>query len=215
MDKFDELVAVVETLLSPEGCPWDREQSLQSIRPYLIEEVYEIVEAIDLDDNEHISEEIGDVFFQLVFLCKLAERDQRFDLSATLKTIAEKLIRRHPHIFGEKKVESMEELHAQWDEIKKNEEGKSSRQSLLDDIPQQLPALAKAQKMLDKFKKTQFTWNVSVQSSIEAIDTEDQLGEALLALVNQASQKGLNAKHALLRKITLLEEEFRQWEKHR
>lgn len=213
MQKFDEFVSIIEKLLSPDGCPWDREQSLQSIRPYLIEELYEIVEAIDLDDNIQISEEIGDVFFHLVFLCKLAERDQRFTLNDTLKTITEKLIRRHPHVFGEKKVESMEKLYDQWEEIKKEEKGKSSRKSMLDDIPKELPALAKAHKMIGKFNKIEFPWDCPEYRANANIETEEELGNALLALVNQANSKGLNAKHALLKKLTHLEHQFREWEK--
>lgn len=213
MQDFDDLVGVVERLLAPDGCPWDREQTLASIRPFLIEEVYEIVEAIDLDENELISEEIGDVLFQLVFLCKLAERDGRFTLHQSLQKVTEKLIRRHPHIFGEKQLKSVDEVLEQWDEIKKGEAGKSSRKSALDDIPKDLPGLARAQKMINKIRKTEF--ELPKPQAIGNVNNEDELGKALMNLVQHASEKGLNAKHALLKQLALLEKQFRHWEKNK
>jgi len=213
VQNFDELIHIVEKLLSPEGCQWDREQTFSSLRPYLIEEVYEIIEAIDLDDNSKIIEEVGDVFFHLVFICKLAERDKRFVLTDTLHSITEKLIRRHPHVFGSVKLESVDEVVAQWESIKKLEKGKDSRKSLLDDIPKDLPLLAKTQKMLAKFAKLDFVEALSKKvEHLPDFKNENELGEVLYALVKKADEQGLNATHALLKKLTELEKEFRQIE---
>jgi len=212
MENFDELIQTVEKLISPEGCQWDREQTLESLRPYLIEEVYEIIEAIDLNDNALISEEVGDVFFHLVFICKLAERDGRFNVEQALKMITEKLIRRHPHVFEDIKLDSMDEILAQWDAIKKLEKGKSSRKSLLDDIPKDLPTLAKAQKMVGKFCKVGFDLVDRNEKEIPDFEDEDQLGSVLYSIVEKAHRQGLNAKLALLKKINQLEKEFRAWE---
>lgn len=213
MREFDKLTEVVEKLLSPEGCQWDREQTLQSLRPYLIEEIYEIIEAIDLDDNAKIFEEVGDVFFHLVFICKLAQRDNRFELKDALEEITEKLIRRHPHVFGSMKLESVDEVIEQWEAIKRLEKGKSCRKSVLDDIPKGLPVLAKAQKMIAKLNKTDFAdSNASVQTPLLDFEDEDQLGILLYDIAKQAEVKGLNAKHALLKKITHVEKQFREWE---
>lgn len=210
MKNFDELIEIVERLLAPDGCPWDREQTVTSLRPYLIEEVYEIVEAIDLDDNTKISEEVGDVFFHLVFICKLAEKEGRFTLAHTLQSIADKLIRRHPHVFGEAQIESVDEVVAQWELIKKKE--KSDRKSALDDIPKDLPALAKAQKMLSKFNKLGFEWEKAAYLDMESLKSEEEWGTLLLTLVMHASKQGINAKHALLKKLTQLEKAFRDQE---
>ena len=212
MKNFDELIGIVERLLAPDGCPWDREQTVSSLRPYLIEEVYEIVEAIDLDDNAKISEEVGDVFFHLVFICKLAEKEGRFTLAQPLQSIINKLIRRHPHVFGEVQIESVEEVVKQWEVIKSQEKEKAHRKSALDDIPKDLPALAKAQKMLNKFDKKGFEWEKAPSLDIESQKNEEEWGTLLLTVVKHASKQGINAKHALLKKLTQLEKAFREWE---
>lgn len=101
MREFDELIEIIDRLLGPDGCPWDKEQTLQSLRSSVLEEVCEVIEAIDLNDNAHIKEELGDLFFNTIFLCKIAEKEKRFTVTEILKELNEKLIRRHPHVFGE------------------------------------------------------------------------------------------------------------------
>ena len=211
---FNELIQIVEKLLSPEGCQWDRDQTLPSLRPYLIEEVYEIVEAIDLDDNAKILEEVGDVFFHLVFICKLAEKENRFTMQIALQSIIDKLIRRHPHVFGSVKLQTVDEVVEQWEAIKKLEKNNQSRKSLLDDIPKDLPALAKAHKIAAKFNKSHFT-STTLQNENPILDfeNEEQLGLLLYHIVSKAEKQGLNTQHALLKKLTQAEQEFRNNEK--
>lgn len=206
MKDFDDLVHVMDRLLAPDGCPWDREQTLQTLRQFLVEEVYEIIEAIDLNDHHLLSEEIGDVFFQLVFLCKLAERDKLFTLNESLQLITQKMILRHPHIFEKAEDKSVQEVLDQWEEIKKKE--KSHRTSIMDDIPKGLPALSRAQKMLGKFKKAGFDWKEKCFQD----NVEDAFGLRLLELVKEGSEEGINAEVALLKQLSHLERQFRDME---
>ncbi|WP_068468021.1 MazG family protein [Candidatus Protochlamydia phocaeensis] len=208
MDDFKALIIIIERLLAPDGCPWDREQTLQSMRRSLVEETYEVIEAIDLNDNHQIEEELGDLFFNAIFLSKLAERDNRFSLEDVLKQIAAKLIRRHPHIFGEAQVGTAEEVLKQWEEIKKKEKGEAQPQSALDNIPKDLPSLARAYKMLKKFEKAGF----SLPRPNEQTSEEDRLGLALLELVQHGIRKGIDAEHALRRLLSHLNQQFRAWE---
>ena len=154
MREFDELIEILERLLGPDGCPWDKVQTLQTLRSTILEEVCEVIEAINLNDDAHIKEELGDLFLNIVLLSKIAEKENRFPVTAVLKELNEKLIRRHPHVFADgKKIHTVDELHEQWDLIKKDEKGKEKRKSVLDGISKQLPALARAQKALKRMKK--------------------------------------------------------------
>ncbi len=144
MKEFDELVCIVESLLGPEGCPWDRKQTLGSVRRYLIEEAYEVIEAINDEHNENIAEELGDLFFNVVFLCKLGEKEKRLTSRQVLKGVIDKLIRRHPHVFEEKKDMNPEEVVKQWNEIKRTE--KAAAKNPFDSIPKDLPYLVKSTK---------------------------------------------------------------------
>lgn len=207
MNEFRSLIDVLERLLAPDGCPWDREQTLQSMRSSLVEETFEVIEAIDLNDNRLIEEELGDLLFNAVFLCLLAEREKRFTLQETLKHITAKLIRRHPHIFGEGRLSTSEEVLKQWDEIKKKEK-KDERQSALDGIPKDLPALAKAHKFAKKLASQHFT----SQANLEALSPEEQAGDLLWKTVQSLSQQGIQAEHALRKRLAQIESEFRKWE---
>ena len=183
MDDFNQLLAIVERLLAPNGCPWDREQTLMSMRGSLLEEANEVIEAINLDNNLHIEEELGDLFFNAVFLSKLAEKDHRFTLEQVLRHIAAKLIRRHPHIFGQEQVLTSQEVLHQWDEIKKKEKPGS------DEIPTSFPALVRAQKIIKKKRHV----------PLEASDDELKLGLELFELVRKCQEKGIDAEQALKR----------------
>lgn len=122
MQEFQSLIDIIERLLAPDGCPWDREQTTRSMRSCLIEETNEVIEAIDHDDNRQMEEELGDLLFNVVFLCRLAEKEGRFNLKDVLQSIIAKLIRRHPHVFGEGKIlATTEEVLKQWKEIKEQE----------------------------------------------------------------------------------------------
>lgn len=213
MREFDELMEIIDRLLGPEGCPWDREQTLQSLRSSVLEEVCEVIEAIDLNDNAHIQEELGDLLFNAVFLCKIAEKEKRFLVVSILKELNEKLIRRHPHVFGEgKKIHTVDELYEQWNRIKKEEKGKEIRKSALDGISKHLPVLARAQKVLKKLEKASYPTQVS-ETVLPAINHEKELGEHLLSLVKLAQEKGLDAEHALRSALAHLEKDFLLYEK--
>jgi MazG family protein len=146
MEKLDRLLEVADTLLGPNGCPWDLQQTLQSLQPYLLEEAHELIESIDLKDPVKMREELGDVFYTLIFIAKLGEKEGFFTLSESLESITEKLIRRHPHIFSDCKVEGADEVMRNWEAIKKKE----GRKTLFEGIPPTLPSLSRAQKMIAK-----------------------------------------------------------------
>ncbi|CUI17086.1 MazG family protein [Candidatus Protochlamydia naegleriophila] len=208
MDDFKKLVTIIERLLAPDGCPWDREQTLHSMRSSLIEETYEVVEAIDLDDAEKMKEELGDLCFNVAFLSKLAEKEGRFSLQDVLQEIAEKLIRRHPHIFAEAKIGTADEVLKQWEAIKRKEKGENSVKSALDGIPKDLPSLARAQKVIKRFQKAGFEWQ---EASIPS-QSEDVFAQDLLDLIKRGVQNGLDAETALRKTLSQIEQQFRVWE---
>lgn len=211
MQEFQQLLEIIDTLLGPNGCPWDREQTMKSIRSDLIEESCELVDAIDSDDNHHIQEELGDALFVVVFLSKLAEKEKRSHIKDVLAELNTKLIRRHPHVFGEAKIKTIDELTTQWNSIKSSEKGKTHRKSALDSIPKGLPALARAKKVSKKIKDTNFKDVPKVQSLPEFAD-ERELGKILYAMVEKANAQGLDAEHALRQALVSVETNFREFE---
>ncbi len=205
MNDFQALVHVIERLLAPDGCPWDREQTLQSMRSSLVEETYEVIEAINDQNDPHLEEELGDLLFNVLFLCKLGEKEQRLTLAGVLQHITEKLIRRHPHIFGAAKVKSSEEVLQQWEDIKKKEKKQSFPQNGIEGIPKDLPVLLRAQKLAKKFKKEHF----SPQTKKELSTPEEQAGEALWTLVQEMMRQGIYPEEALRKRLSQLENEYR------
>ena len=147
-EAFVELLKVIAKLRSPEGCPWDRQQTLATIKPYTLEETYELLEAIDSDDNAAICEELGDVLLQVVLDAQIAKDEQRFDILSVMDGITKKMVDRHPHVFGDAVAENAEEVSQHWDRAKRKE--KSERESVLDGIPVELPSLAKAARITKK-----------------------------------------------------------------
>jgi len=208
MKEFDDLLNITDTLLGPGGCPWDRQQTLNSLRSSVLEEACELIEAIDLEDNAHIKEELGDLFFNVVIFCRLAEKENRCTIQEVLNEIRDKLIRRHPHVFGEAQVKDSEAVIKQWEQIKSTE--KAHRQSALDSIPKDLPALSRAHKAIKKMAKSHFS-ELPGHSTIPFED-ENSLGKILLSLVAQAQEKGLDAEHALRKTLAELEKKFRAFE---
>lgn len=206
LDEFQSLVSAIRYLLGPSGCPWDRQQTLQAMRSDLIEEAYEVVEAIDIGDSHNIEEELGDLFFNVVFLCELAEKEKKVTMDDVLRHVTDKLIRRHPHVFGEGNLSNAEEALKQWEQIKKSEKGKEGRKSALDGIPKQMPTLARACKVLKKMEKAGFKPAYSQEADFA---NEEQLGAHLAWLVTEAQRKGFNAEHALRSFITDAEGKFR------
>ena len=208
MKEFDELLEVARILNSPGGCPWDLKQTFFSLQPYVLEEAHEVVEAVDGQNDKEIIEELGDLLYTVVFYAKVAEKESRFSMEEILKAVKDKLIRRHPHIFGSVKVENETDVEKNWDLIKKTEEGKSHRVSDLDGIPNQLPLLAKSQKMMKVFAKKQFVNLEFVPKKEEAELTED-----LFTLIKIAEKSGIDIESTFRRKLSDYKKEFLEREK--
>src|SRR5689334_3926254 len=152
---INELLKVMARLRSPKGCPWDREQDHRSLRWHAVEEVYELMDAIEAGDDQELAEELGDLLLQVVFHCQLAEERGAFNFEKVTRHIVDKLIRRHPHVFGNSKAKTVDAVWAQWEQIKKAEKKgtRHERPSALDGIPKHLPALLRAEKLLKKARK--------------------------------------------------------------
>jgi MazG family protein len=152
---INDLLKVMARLRSPTGCPWDREQSHHTLRRHAIEEVYELIDAIEAGDDHEMAEELGDLLMQVVFHCQLAKERGAFDFEKVCRLLVEKLVRRHPHVFGKTKVKNVDEVWANWEKIKKAEKHgtKHARHSALDGIPKHLPALLRGEKLVKKARK--------------------------------------------------------------
>lgn len=212
-DDFDiqPLADVMRTLREPGGCPWDREQTHKSIRSNMIEEVYEYLEAVDADDVAGMREELGDVLMQVVFHARMAQEAGRFDLQDVIDEVVDKLIRRHPHVFGDTHVDNSDEVLVNWEAIKKQE--KQERKHVLDGVTQGLPALLRAYKLQSKAAKVGFDWPDSasvwakvqeelgeLQEALQAGDkaaAESELGDVLFAVVNYVRHYGIEPEVAL------------------
>jgi XTP/dITP diphosphohydrolase len=195
-----DLVAVMDTLRSPGGCPWDREQTHTSLLPYLLEETYEVIEAVETGDRDHLIEELGDLLLQVVFHSRLGEEDESapFDIDQVAAGIVAKLVRRHPHVFGGAPAENAElesnEIESNWEELKAAE--KPGRRAF-EGIPAALPALARAQKMLDRLERAGgdgTPGTAELGAAIEQASGPDALANALLRAVLQARISGLDAE---------------------
>ncbi|MES2344777.1 MAG: MazG family protein [Chlamydiota bacterium] len=209
MNKFQALMDVATRLNGPEGCPWDHTQTFLSLQPYVLEEAYEVIEAVDANDDEKIVEELGDLLYTVVFYAKIAEKEGKFTIDEILDCVREKLIRRHPHVFTDLEIEHVDEIMEQWEKIKKEEKGKEERHSVLDGIPKNLPTLFKAQKVLRKMRRAEF--DGLSKFSNEGL-TEESVGKEMLDLVLRAEDAGIDAESALRRMLSKLEEEFRSQE---
>ena len=191
MEEFDELVEIADILHGPDGRPWDRKQTFQSLRPHILEEVHELLEAVDDDDAEGMVEELGDVLFQIIFYGKLGEKNKRFSLEDIITTVSEKLVRRHPHVFGDVEVKNADEVVHHWEKAKAEE--KKERKHPLEGIPRTLGALARAQKIVSKIIRTKLSFPQKEQKA----STEIAIGDQFLDLVIQAQQEGVDAESAL------------------
>jgi tetrapyrrole methylase family protein / MazG family protein len=209
--ELDRFVEIVAKLRGPGGCPWDREQNNKSILSCLLDESYEFFEAVDENDNRKMCEELGDLLLQVVLHAQIAKDEGRFNLEDVSKEIADKLVRRHPHVFGDVKVGSSNEVIHNWERIKKDE--KEHRKYLVDDIPDALPALFKAEKIQRRVAKVGFDWKDitpvldkveeefgEFRQALEKGDqknAEEELGDILFALVNVGRHKRISAEDAL------------------
>jgi MazG family protein len=186
-------------LRAPDGCPWDREQTHKTIAYHAIEEVYELIDAIEAGDDHEMMEELGDLLLQVVFHCQLAQERGSFDFDDVTRNLVQKLIRRHPHVFGDLKVKSVTAVWAQWDRIKKAEKRgtKQERTSALDGIPKHLPALMRAEKLVRKARKAGLIVSAPAPSKKTTL-TPSAWSAQVFALVEYAQQRGWVAE-ALLR----------------
>lgn len=207
MKEFDALLEVADILNSPEGCPWDREQTFLSLCPYVLEEAHELLEAVENKDNKHIMEELGDLFYTLIFYGKIAEREKLFTLGEVIENLKVKLIRRHPHVFGEEKAYSAEDVVGKWEKIKKEESQDKGRKSALDGIPKTLPSLQRGQKIVKRMKKHQ----VAKQKGSPKTK-EEELADKILAIVREASEANIDIESAFRRRVEEEESFFRDWE---
>ena len=209
---LEKLVDIIAVLRSENGCPWDREQTHKSLRPNMLEEAYEAVDAIDDGDISNLKEELGDVLLQVVLHSQIAKDNGEFDIEDVAQELSEKLIHRHPHVFGSAHVESSDDVVTNWDKLKKEE--KTYRKSILDGIPKAQSALMSAQKISKKVVKVGFEWE-NVESLKECIQSEykefeeavkigdkdkmeDEMGDIFFATVNLARWYKIDAEQALI-----------------
>ena len=203
---INDLIEVMERLRAPDGCPWDREQDHKSIRFHAVEEVYELIDAIEMDDDDEILEECGDLLLQVVFHCQLAKERNAFDFEKAARSITDKLIRRHPHVFGDSDADNVDAVWAQWEKIKREEKKgtQHERPSVLDGIPRHLPALQRAEKLVKKARKNGLS-KIPLAKPIKQRYTKASLSKELFALAEYAQNKGWQPE-ALLRAETKKQE---------
>lgn len=224
---FDRLVEIMARLRGEGGCPWDRKQTRESLKPFLIEEAYEVLEAIEEKDADKLKEELGDLLYQILFHAQISKEDGEFDIEDILTTSSEKMVRRHPHVFGDVKAESAEEVLKQWEAIKKEEKGEE-RRSILEGVPSHLPALLRAHQLQARAARVGFDWEhvdqvfskvkeemMEFEEAFRARDREGmegELGDLLFALVNIGRFIEVNPEDALRKSISRFISRFRHIE---
>lgn len=232
---FIKFLDTLDALHGPQGCPWDKEQSHQSLRPYVLEEAYEVVEAIDTQNPDNLKEELGDLLLQVLFHSKIASLSQVFGIDDVMEGISEKLIRRHPHVFADTKVKNSTEVRQNWEKIKE-EEKKVKRASILHDIPSSLPALLRAYKIGKKVSKVGFDWpdlkgvlskvKEEIQELEQGIQNQNQdeileeMGDLLFSIANLSRFLNVNPEEALrqtnakfIRRFEFIEKKLREQKK--
>ncbi len=205
---YDELRVIIARLRAPDGCPWDREQTHASLRPYLLQEAYEVLAALDEGDTRRLPDEMGDLLFQVLLHTQLAEEAGEFTITDVYRGLAAKLVRRHPHVFGDTKLGTAAEVVAQWDDLKRGE--READESALASVPRAMAALALAQELLDRAARAGFAWpardDVLAKIAEEADEVararsdeerREELGDLLLNLANYARYLGVDAVEAL------------------
>jgi MazG family protein len=227
-ERFETLLGLMERLRGPGGCPWDREQTLESLRPYLIEETYEVLEAIERRDWAHLPEELGDLQLQIVFQAQIASEEGHFTIQDVLERISDKLVRRHPHVFGSESLGTAGEVVHRWEEIKQQERRRGAAggnaaggsaagaaEALLDAVPAAQPALVEAEQLSKRAAKEGFDWErpedmiekiqeesrelVQARESLQADQIEDEVGDLFFMLVNLARRLKVSPELALKR----------------
>jgi tetrapyrrole methylase family protein/MazG family protein len=229
---FDDLVNLMGTLRGPGGCPWDRQQSLDDLKPFIIEEAYEVVDAIDREDTAALREEVGDMLLEAVFVAQIAAEQGSFDIYDSTTHVHDKLVRRHPHVFADVQADTADAVLTNWEKMK-NDERAAENKSLLSGVPGALPALLKATRLTEKAARVGFDWE-STSDVLTKLDEESgelreaiargdeqeilhELGDLLFTLANIARRLDVNAEEALqatnrkfIRRFQFIENELRQ-----
>jgi XTP/dITP diphosphohydrolase len=210
---IQQLLRIMARLRSPGGCPWDREQSHRSLRWHAVEEAYELMDAIESSDDHELEEELGDLLLQVVFHCQLAKERGAFDFEKVAGHISQKLIRRHPHVFGDVKVKNVAQVWANWEKIKRAEKHgtRHARPSALDGIPKHLPALLRAEKLLKKARRAQ----LAPEAALNAKPTRSEIGRQLFALAALAQKEGWSPEDLLRAEMQKQEKGWRKKERER
>ena len=230
MKEFDRLIEIVTTLRAPNGCPWDRDQNLYSLKDKMIEEAYELLDAIDNKDIDNIHEELGDLTLHIVMHSLIAEEDNLFTIKDVLNRISDKMVRRHPHVFGDEDISKTEDVLKRWDEIKKIEKKGKVSNSILDNVPVSLPSLLKSAKMQKIASKVGFDWkNINdviskLEEEIEELKSaiknndkeniEEEIGDILFATVNISNHLKISPDNALRKTNNKFYKRFNYIEKH-
>lgn len=211
---FERLLDIMHRLRGPAGCPWDREQTPTSLKPYLIEESYEVLEAIESGNPESLREELGDLLFQVVFHAEIAAERGEFTMADVLRQLGDKMVSRHPHVFGEASVDTSHQALAQWEAIKQREaDAEGRRRSVIEGVPRALPSLLRAQRIQSKAARVNFDWPdaraawTKVQEEMreasaalatgDRVRLQEELGDVLFSLVNVVRLSALDAEEAL------------------
>ena len=211
-DAIERLLGIMERLRGPGGCPWDREQTLRSLRPYVLEETYEVLEAIDAGDAREHCEELGDLLLQIVFQAQLTKEEGQFEFADVANAISNKLVSRHPHVFGDVELKDADQVLRQWAALKREEKRAKGRgESVLEGVPREMPALARADRLTEKASRIGFDWPDAgarekgggarrLDEAIAAADrdaVEHELGDVLFAVANLSRELGIPAEEAL------------------
>ncbi len=227
---FDGLVALMARLRSPDGCPWDRKQTPESLKPFLVEECYEVIDALDEDSPDKVKEELGDLLFQIIFHARIAEERGQFTINDVISSNIEKMTRRHPHVFGDARLSTDKEVLANWEEIKKREKGYETRKSVLEGVPKHLPSLLRAHSLQERAARVGFDWSridealpkldeeiAEFKESLNSKDAagiEEELGDIFFMLVNISRFLGVNPEDALRKTISKFIQRFRHIEEY-
>ena len=224
--ELDDLMKIMAALRGEKGCPWDKEQTRESLKPFIVEEAYEVLEAIDEKDPEAVKEELGDLLFQIVFECQIAKELGEFEMADVIEKIGKKMIARHPQVFGDADYKTSEEVLVHW-EAQKKREGKH-RESILDGVPKTLPSLLRAHRLQDRASRVGFDWDkiedviLKLEEELEEFraalkekqqeEIEDELGDIFFVLVNISRFVGINPEDALRKTISKFISRFRHIE---
>ncbi len=225
---FRKLVELMAALRGPEGCPWDRKQTPESLKPFLVEECYEVIDALDEGKPDKLKEELGDLLFQIIFHARIAEEAGYFSMRDVITAIHEKMTRRHPHVFGDEKLATDKEVLANWEELKKKEKGHEDRKSILEGVPRELPSLLRAHRLQERAARVGFDWN-HLNEALPKLDEEiaefkeslkeenagkieEELGDVFFTLVNISRFLGVNPDEALRKTISKFVHRFRHIE---